>query len=106
MAAGQVEWAKRRLEAEAGELGEQVAGLRTGQEGQVAARRQLEEEATGLRGDLEEAGGGRRLAEECWREAAAEAGCLGEEGWARRKVEAEARQAGWWWRRRRLPWRG
>ena len=57
VAAGQVEWARRRLEVEAVELREQVAGLRTGQGGQVAVRRQLEEEATGLRGDLEKAVG-------------------------------------------------
>ena len=31
------------------------------------ARRQLEEEANRLRGGLQEAGEGRRLAEECWR---------------------------------------
>ena len=46
MVAGQVERARRKLEVEAVELGEQVVGLRTGQEGQAAARRQLEEEAT------------------------------------------------------------
>ena len=66
------ERARKRLEVEAGELGEQVAGLKTALEGQAVVRRRLEEEAGGLQAELEEVAVSRRQLEERWREAASE----------------------------------
>ena len=66
------ERARKRLEVEAGELGEQIAGLRTSLEGHVVARRRLEDEVCGLQAELEEVAASRRQLEERWREAASE----------------------------------
>ena len=66
------ERARKRLEVEAGELGEQVAGLKTALEGQAVVRRRLEDEVGGLQAELEEVAVSRRQLEERWREAASE----------------------------------
>ena len=66
------ERARKRLEVEAVELGEQVAGLKTALEGQAVVRRRLEDELGGLQAELEEVGVSRRQLEERWREAASE----------------------------------
>ena len=95
---------RRGLEAEVGELGEQVVVLKTGQDTQAAAKRRLEEEMVALQGELEEVAGGRRVAEERWREEVAQVARLREESRGgreaalkedatRRSVEAQTREA-------------
>ena len=104
MAANQAERSRKKQAVEAGELEEQVAGLRSALEAHVAGRRRLEGEVLGLQAELEEGTNKQRLAEERLREASGEAARLSEEvrsgreaaikeDQTRRSAEAHAREA-------------